>query len=141
MYFPILPTINASLNASAGVFLIWGGIAIKNKERLKHRFLMISAFVCSVLFLGAYLYYHLTSRGITHYQGKGILRIIYFFVLGTHTPLAVLIVPFIIMALRYALRGDYVRHTRITRWLYPTWLYVSMTGVIVYLMLYILPIK
>lgn len=137
MHPPLLPTINASLNASAGIFLILGGIAIKNKDRIRHRMLMICAFACSTLFLCAYLYYHLTSRGISHYHGKGILRTIYFIVLGTHTPLAVLIVPFIIMAIRHALRGEYEHHTRITRWLYPTWIYVSVTGVIVYLMLYI----
>jgi len=134
---PVLPTINASLNASAGVFLILGGIAIKNKDRARHRVLMICAFCCSALFLCTYLYYHLSSRGISHYQGRGILRVIYFMVLGTHTPLAILIVPFIIMAIRHALRGEYEKHTRITRWLYPTWLYVSVTGVVVYLMLYI----
>lgn len=139
MHPPLLPTINASLNASAGIFLILGGIAIKNKDRARHRVLMLCAFSCSVLFLCAYLFYHLTSRGISHYQGKGVLRAIYFIVLGTHTPLAVLIVPFIIMAIRHALRGEFDRHTRITRWLYPTWAYVSVTGVIVYLMLYILP--
>jgi len=139
MHPPLLPTINASLNASAGIFLVLGGIAIKNKDRVRHRMMMISAFACSTLFLCAYLYYHLSSRGISHYQGKGTLRTIYFIVLGTHTPLAVLIVPFIIMAIRHALRGEFEKHTRITRWLYPTWLYVSVTGVIVYLMLYILP--
>lgn len=139
MHPPLLPTINASLNASAGFFLILGGIAIKNKNIIRHRALMLSAFVCSALFLCCYLYYHLTSRGISHYQGKGILRTVYFIVLGTHTPLAALIVPFIIMAVRYALRGEFEKHTRITRWLYPTWLYVSVTGVIVYVMLYILP--
>jgi len=139
MHPPLLPTINASLNASAGILLILGGIAIKNKNILMHRILMMSAFTCSIVFLCAYLYYHLSSRGISHYQGKGMLRTIYFIVLGTHTPLAVLIVPFIIMAIRHALRGEYEKHTRITRWLWPTWIYVSVTGVIVYLMLYILP--
>lgn len=139
MHPPLLPTINASLNGLAGVFLILGGIAVRNKDLLKHRILMICAFVSSALFLCAYLFYHLTSRGISHYQGKGILRGIYFFVLGTHTPLAVLIVPFIIMAIRHALRGENEKHTAITRWLFPTWLYVSVTGVIVYLMLYIFP--
>jgi uncharacterized membrane protein YozB (DUF420 family) len=137
MHLPVLPTINASLNASAGVLLVLGGIAIKNKDRARHRKLMISAFICSALFLCTYLYYHLTSRGISHYQGKGFLRTLYFIVLGTHTPLAVLIVPFIIMAIRHALRGEFDKHTAITRWLYPTWIYVSVTGVIVYLMLYI----
>lgn len=139
MHPPVLPTINASLNASAGLFLILGGIAIKNKDRARHRILMLCAFGCSCLFLCTYLYYHLTSRGITHYQGKGILRTIYFIVLGTHTPLAVLIVPFILTAIRHALKGEFEKHTRITRWLYPTWLYASVTGIIIYLMLYILP--
>ena len=139
MHPPLLPTINASLNASAGIFLLLGGIAIKNKDRIKHRKMMLCAFTCSALFLCTYLYYHLSSRGISHYQGKGILRAIYFIVLGTHTPLAVLIVPFIIMAIRHALRGEFEKHKRITRWLYPTWGYVSVTGVIVYLMLYIFP--
>ena len=139
MYLPVLPTINASLNASAGLFLVLGGIAIQNKDRIRHRLMMLCAFASSALFLCAYLYYHLTSRGISHYQGKGISRVVYFFVLGTHTPLAVLIVPFIIMAIRHALKGEFEKHTRITKWLYPTWLYVSVTGVVVYLMLYILP--
>jgi uncharacterized membrane protein YozB (DUF420 family) len=139
MHPPLLPTINASLNASAGVFLILGGIAIKNKDRVRHRILMICAFACSALFLCAYLYYHLSSRGISRYPGHGILKAIYFFVLIPHTILAVTIVPFIIMAIRHALRGEYEKHTRITRWLYPTWLYVSVTGVVVYLMLYIFP--
>src|SRR5208283_3752867 len=139
MHPPILPTINASLNASAGIFLLLGGIAIKNKDRVRHKILMICAFTCSILFLCTYLYYHLRSRVISHYQGKGALRTIYFIVLGTHTPLAVLIVPFIIMALRHALRGEFEKHTAITRWLFPAWAYVSVTGVVVYLMLYILP--
>ena len=139
MHPPLLPTINASLNASAGFFLILGGIAIKNKDRVKHRILMICAFICSALFLSAYLYYHLTSRGISRYPGHGILKIIYLLVLIPHTILAALIVPFIIMAIRFALKGEFERHKRITRWLYPTWIYVSVTGVVVYLMLYILP--
>jgi putative membrane protein len=138
MHPPLLPTINASLNALAGIFLILGGIAIKNKDQIRHRQMMLCAFASSTLFLCAYLYYHITSRGISHYQGKGILKIIYFLVLIPHTLLAVTIVPFIIMAIRHALRGEFDKHTRITRWLYPTWLYVAVTGVIVYLMLYIL---
>ncbi len=134
-----MPTINASLNALAGIFLVLGGWAIRNKDRARHRVLMLCAFACSSLFLACYLFYHLTSRGISHYQGRGIWRAVYFLVLGTHTPLAALIVPFIIMAVRHALRGEFDKHTRITRWLFPTWIYVSVTGVIVYLMLYILP--
>ena len=139
MHPPILPTINASLNGLAGIFLILGGIAIKNKDIIKHRLMMICAFFCSIFFLCTYLYYHITSRGISHYQGKGLLKLIYFLVLIPHTILAVTIVPFIIMAIRHALRGEFEKHTKITKWLYPTWAYVSVTGVVVYLMLYILP--
>lgn len=139
MQVPLLPTINASLNALAGILLVLGHHTIKSKNIARHKKLMLSAFVCSALFLCTYLYYHATSRGITHYQGKGILRAVYFFVLGTHTPLAALIVPFVIMAIRHALRGEFDKHARITRWLYPVWVYVSVTGVTVYLMLYIFP--
>ena len=106
MHLPILPTINASLNASAGVFLLFGGIAIKNKDHLKHRYLMIGAFFSSAIFLCSYLYYHITSRGISHYQGKGILKPIYLLILGTHSILAVVIVPFILMAIYHALKGN-----------------------------------
>ena len=138
MNLPLLPTINASLNALAGIFLVLGFLAIKFKNQKLHSLMMKSAFVSSTLFLCVYLYYHLTSRGISHYQGHGIKRAIYFFILGTHTPLAVLIVPFIIMAVYYALKGEFEKHTKITRWLFPTWLYVSITGVLIYLMLYVL---
>ena len=137
MNVPILPTINASLNGLAGIFLVLGFLAIKRKDRVAHKKLMLCAFTSSALFLCCYLYYHITSAGITHYKGEGLSRVIYFFILGTHTPLAVLIVPFIIMAIRHALKGDLQKHTRITKWLYPTWLYVSITGVIIYLMLYV----
>lgn len=137
MNLPLLPTINASLNALAGLFLVLGFIAIKRKDQNLHTLFMKCAFASSALFLCTYLYYHFTSRGITHYQGQGIKRAIYFFILGTHTPLAVLIVPFIIMSIRYALKGQFDKHTRITRWLYPTWVYVSVTGVVIYLMLYV----
>ena len=134
---PLLPTINASLNGLAGVFLVLGFLAIKRKDRVTHKKYMLCAFTSSALFLCTYLYYHLTSAGITHYKGTGLSRGIYFFILDTHTPLAALIVPFIIMTIRHALKGDFQKHTRITKWLYPTWLYVSVTGVIIYLMLYV----
>lgn len=139
MELPLFPTINASLNALAGVFLFAGWIAIKKGNRDLHKKLMIAAFSSSALFLCSYLYYHLTSQGITRYQGTGLARVSYFLVLGTHTPLAGLIVPFILMAIFYALKGEYEKHKRITRWLYPSWIYVSITGVIIYLMLYIFP--
>lgn len=138
MTLPLLPTINASLNGLAGVFLLLGFLAIRQGKKDLHRQLMMAAFASSVFFLCTYLYYHATTHILTRYQGQGMSRVIYFFVLGTHTPLAVVIVPFILMAIRHALRGEFDKHTRITRWLYPMWLYVSLTGVIVYLMLYVL---
>lgn len=138
MNLPLLPTINASLNALAGIFLVLGFLAIKKGNKQLHRQMMVAAFFSSAVFLCAYVYYHATTHILTRYQGDGLSRTIYFFVLGTHTPLAVLIVPFIIMAIRHALRGEFDKHVRITRWLYPTWVYVSITGVIVYLMLYVL---
>ena len=136
--FPVLPTINASLNGLAGLFLFLGFLAIKRGKKLLHRQLMMAAFASSALFLCAYVYYHATTHLLTRYQGQGIGRALYFIILGTHTPLAVLIVPFIIMAIRHALRGEFDKHTRITRWLYPAWMYVSITGVLIYLMLYVL---
>ena len=135
--FPVLPTINASLNGLAGIFLFLGFLAIKRKDQKQHKTFMLCAFFSSALFLCAYVYYHATTHILTRYQGQGILKGIYFFVLGTHTPLAVLIVPFIMMAIRYALKGRFDKHTQITRWLYPTWMYVSVTGVLIYLMLYV----
>ena len=137
MSLPVLPTINASLNALAGIFLILGFLAIKKGNKIRHRQMMMAAFTSSAAFLCAYVYYHATTHILTRYQGQGLWRGIYFFILGTHTPLAVVIVPFIIIAVRHALKGNFQAHTRITRWLYPTWVYVSVTGVLVYLMLYV----
>ena len=137
MTVAILPTINASLNALAGVFLILGWRAIKAGKRELHKKHMLTAFVCSTVFLCTYVTYHALKKGVvTHYQGQGFARAIYFFILGTHTPLAILIVPFIIAAIRFALQGKFQAHTQITRWLLPVWLYVSVTGVLIYLMLY-----
>ena len=130
------PTINALLNLSAAILLILGFVAIKKGDVAEHRRFMIGALCASVLFLACYLSYH-AMYGSTQYEGEGLMRIVYFFILLTHTPLAVLIVPFVIAAVYYALKGDILRHTRITRWLWPTWMYVSVTGVLIYLMLYI----
>ena len=139
MHPPILPTINASLNALAGILLTCGFMAIKNGKRQIHRNFMIAAFICSTVFLCSYVYERATTHILTRYQGTGFLKGLYFFILIPHTILAMLIVPFIIMAIRHALREEFDKHTRITKWLYPTWIYVSVTGVLVYLMLYILP--
>ena len=132
-----LPTLNACLNFTAGVLLFLGWRAIRNKKSAVHKKFMIAALACSFLFLVSYLTYHLTTVGITRYQGQGIMRFIYFTILLTHTPLAVLIVPFALAAVYFALREDFKRHVAITRWLLPVWLYVSLTGVFIYLMLYI----
>ncbi|MCB9771812.1 MAG: DUF420 domain-containing protein [Candidatus Omnitrophica bacterium] len=138
MTVPIFPTINASLNLLAGILLFCGWIAIKRGNKTVHQRFMVAALLSSTLFLICYVTYHSMLHGVvTKYPGLGIKRFFYFTVLLTHTPLAMLIIPFIIMAVRYALRGEFVKHTRITRWLLPVWMYVSVTGVIIYVMLYI----
>jgi len=134
---PLLPTINASLNLLAGIFLFFGWRAIKAKKPDIHRKFMVMALVASTLFLISYITYHMLIHGVTHYQGTTFWRGIYFFILLTHTPLAAIIVPFSLMAVRHALRGDFTKHVQITRWLFPVWGYVSVTGVLIYLMLYI----
>ena len=97
---------------------------------------MGAALLASILFLLFYLVYHLSGGGLTRYQGEGLLRIIYFAILLTHTPLAVIIVPFSFLAVYHALKQNFNAHVRITRWLFPVWLYVSVTGVLIYVMLY-----
>ena len=139
MDLPLLPTVNSTLNGIAAVLLFLGWRAIKSGKRDTHRNLMIAAFATSALFLACYLYYHFTTAGITRYQGHGAMRFIYFAILLTHVPLAGLIVPFILAAIWFAYKQRFDAHTRITRWLWPVWMYVSVTGVVIYLMLYILP--
>lgn len=134
---PIFPTINAVLNGLAAIFLFLGWRAIRAKQPEVHRKFMMAALTVSALFLGSYVTYHILIHGVTKYPHQGISRIIYFFILSTHTPLAMVILPFSIMAVRHALKKDFVKHTRITRWLLPVWMYVSVTGVIIYLMLYV----
>ncbi len=132
-----LPAINASLNAFAGCFLLLGWLAIKGGRRDLHQVWMSCAMAASMLFLCSYLTYHFMVPGVTRYQGAGFLRILYFSILLTHTPLAVVVVPASIMAVKYALQGNFQKHVGITKWLYPVWVYVSLTGVIIYLMLYV----
>ena len=139
MALPLMPTINASLNALAGIFLLAGYVAIKRGNIVLHHRLMLAAFTTSVLFLCCYVYYHATTHLVTRYPGQGFLKGLYLAVLIPHTILAVAIVPFILMALYHAFRGQFDKHTRITRKLFPAWLYVSVTGVVVYLMLYVFP--
>ena len=135
MDLTILPSINASLNASSAVLLIAGYLLIRKKAITGHMFCMLSAFGTSILFLVSYLYYH-AHHGVTKFQGQGMVRTAYFTILTTHTILAVVIVPLIIMTLRRAFKGDLSKHKAIARATLPLWLYVSVTGVVIYWMLY-----
>ncbi len=132
-----LPAVNATLNATAGIFLILGFIAIKSGNSKRHAQMMIAAFTTSVIFLTCYLYYHFNVQMVTRYQGQGILRIIYFFILLTHIPLAALVAPGSLLALWFAAKKNFEAHKKVTRILWPVWMYVSVTGVLVYLMLYV----
>lgn len=132
-----LPPINASLNALSTVFLTIGYIFIKQQKQNAHRNCMIAAFITSTIFLACYLTYHFNVTAVTKFQGQGIARPIYFFILITHVILAVVIVPLVLMSLSRGLRQRWDAHKRISRWTWPLWMYVSVTGVIVYLMLYV----
>ena len=133
-----LPTLNARLNATAGMLLFSGWRAIKNGKKDVHRRFMVAALICSAVFLCSYVTYHVLKEGVvTRYTGEGILRVIYFTILLTHTPLAVIIVPFCIIAVYHAYKQNFTAHVKITKWLFPVWMYVSVTGVVIYVMLYI----
>jgi putative membrane protein len=132
-----LPALNACLNTCATLFLLLGWRAIRRKNQALHAKMMISALVASSAFLTSYVYYHTHVAMMTPYTGQGLLRSIYFFILCTHVPLAILIVPFIFAAVWFAIRGQFERHKRITRPLFPVWMYVSVTGVLIYLLLYV----
>jgi len=132
-----LPALNASLNAVAACFLFLGWRAIKWRgDRRLHLQWMVAALVTSSLFLASYLTYHY-AHGSTPYRGEGLARVVYFAILLTHIPLAGLVVPFSLVAVWHAYRERYDRHVRITKWLWPVWMYVSVTGVLIYLMLYV----
>jgi uncharacterized membrane protein YozB (DUF420 family) len=130
-----LPHLNAILNATSGVLLVTGYFFIRRRQITAHRNCLIAALIASTLFLASYLTYHY-FHGTTRFAGEGFVRPIYFTILFTHTILAVIIVPFIGVTLYRATRSDFARHRRIARWTFPMWLYVSVTGVVVYLMLY-----
>ena len=134
-FISYLPHLNACLNATSAVLLIAGYSFIRARNVAAHRACQTSALVVSLLFLTSYLIYHY-HHGSTRFQGTGIVRPIYFTILLTHTILAIVIVPLIIITFFRALRNDFARHRRIARITLPLWLYVSITGVIVYLMLY-----
>lgn len=133
-----LPHVNASLNALAMGLLIAGWVAIKKRRISLHRNLMISSFAVSVVFLACYLVYHFNTTMLKRFPEypPDLVRITYFFILTSHTILAAG-VPFLAIAtLYFAWRAQWARHVRIARWTFPIWLYVSVTGVMVYLMLY-----
>ncbi|HSE49200.1 MAG TPA: DUF420 domain-containing protein [Terriglobales bacterium] len=130
-----LPALNATLNGTTTVLLIIGRTLIAKKLVMAHRRVMIAAVSTSALFLISYLTYH-AQAGSVRFQGQGWVRPLYFAILLTHTVLAAAIVPLVLVTLARGLRGNFDRHRAIARWTYPVWLYVSVTGVVIYLMLY-----
>lgn len=132
-----LPTVNAVLNFTSFVCLLAGRVYIGRGEVAKHRASMIAALVASLLFLVSYLVYH-ASAGTTRFLAPPALRAFYLLVLSTHTVLAAVIVPLVLVTLWRAVRMQFERHRRIARWTLPLWMYVSATGVLIYLMLYVL---
>jgi uncharacterized membrane protein YozB (DUF420 family) len=130
-----LPALNAALNAVAASLLLTGHRFVQRGKIARHRACMLGAFLVSTAFLVSYVAYHVQA-GSVRFTQSGWPRALYFAVLATHVPLAALIVPLSLLTLWRALRGQFDRHVRIARWTYPIWLYVSVTGVMVYLMLY-----
>jgi len=130
-----LPAMNATLNGVASTFLIAGYLFIRSGRRDAHRLCMLSALTTSALFLISYVVYH-ANAGSVRFQGTGVIRAVYFAVLVPHIILAATILPLALITTARGLRGDFGRHVRIARWTLPVWLYVSVTGVIVYVMLY-----
>jgi len=130
-----LPTVNAALNSLSAVFLFAGFLFIKSRNRSAHRACMLAACACSTLFLISYLVYHY-QVGSVPFKGIGTVRVVYFAILISHTILAAAVVPLALITLIRALRERFDAHRKIARWTFPIWLYVSVTGVIVYAMLY-----
>ena len=130
-----LPTVNASLNAVATVLLVTGYALIRQGRREAHRKVMLAALATSALFLVCYLVYHF-QVGSVRFQGTGTIRTVYFSILLTHTVLAAAVPPLALITLSRALKSRWTLHRKIARWTLPIWLYVSVTGVVVYWMLY-----
>lgn len=134
-----LPTVNALLNGLSATFLVTGYWLIRQRKIGAHRASMLAAFACSILFLVSYLFYH-SQVGSVRFQGTGMLRTFYLGVLLTHSVLAAAVPILAVITLTRALRGRFDKHAEIARWTLPIWLYVSVTGVLVYWMLYHLSI-
>ena len=133
--FARLPALNAVLNGTSAVLLTIGFAAIRRRRIRVHRACMMAAFATSILFLASYLTYHLHA-GTTRFAGQGWVRPVYFTILGTHTLLAALVPPLAAVTLGFALAARFTRHARLARWTLPAWLYVSVTGVVIYVLLY-----
>lgn len=135
MELSAFPALNATLNATCAVLLLLGWALIKTGRREAHRWTMVAAFLCSTVFLACYLWYHF-HVGSVRFQKTGPIRIVYFSILLTHTILAAAVLPVILRTLFLAAKGRFEDHKRWARWAFPIWLYVSVTGVTVYWMLY-----
>ena len=130
------PALNATLNGISAVLLVGGYAAIRSGKRELHKKFMLSAFFASCAFLVSYVVYHLRIHQVIHFQGQGFIRPIYFTLLLSHTILAIVIVPLILITLRRAWLQKFDKHRLIARWTLPLWFYVSVTGVIIYFMVY-----
>ncbi|MCY4186947.1 MAG: DUF420 domain-containing protein [Bryobacterales bacterium] len=135
MEFTDLPALNASLNSLAAVFLLLGYAFVRRGELQKHRACMLCAFGASLAFLTSYLVYH-WQVGSVPFPGQGWIRPVYFSILISHVVLAIVVLPLAVVTLRRAWRGNFDRHRALARWTWPIWMYVSVTGVIIYGMLY-----
>lgn len=133
--YSLFPALNATLNGASAVLLTTGRVLIGRKQIQLHRACMIAAVATSSVFLASYLYYH-AHVGSVHFPGQGWVKSVYFTILISHTLLAVAVVPLVLLSLINGLKSRFDRHRRISRWTFPIWLYVSVTGVVVYVMLY-----
>jgi putative membrane protein len=134
-WMSMLPTLNAILNTTSAILATCGWIAIRRGVRKAHIAAMVGALICSTLFLISYLTYH-AYHGSTRFEAPSLIRTVYLIILLTHTVLAAVIVPLILIAVAWAIKGNFSKHKRLARWVAPLWLYVSVTGVTIYLMLY-----
>ena len=133
--YTTLPAVNAALNATSTVLLFVGWLFIRQRDMRRHRACMLAAFATSALFLVSYLVYH-AKVGSVPFLGQGVVRVVYFTILITHILLAATILPLALVTLSRGLAGRFDRHRAIARWTFPIWLYVSVTGVVIYVMLY-----
>jgi len=131
-----LPSVNAALNSLSTIFLVFGYVFIRRENSVAHKKCMLAAFVTSAIFLACYLYYHFTVEAVTRFTKPDWFKPFYLSLLASHVVLAVVMLPFIFLALWHAWKGDFDKHRKFAKWAWPVWLYVSVTGVMVYLILY-----